>query len=124
MSEQGDFVLQQIVAILEDYNGRTGTRFMVIDIERTFLERTQDIEFNSNFRPLTEFTLVPLHSRVLRDDDVEKNCVICLEEQKCKQAVKDLPCKHVFHSECIDNWLLANYNCPLCRTDLRQNPNI
>uniref|UniRef100_T1IUL2 RING-type domain-containing protein n=1 Tax=Strigamia maritima TaxID=126957 RepID=T1IUL2_STRMM len=70
---------------------------------------------------LNGFTLVPLCERLLGDNDVLEVCVICLEEEKFGQHVKDLPCSHVFHSKCIDTWLLKNYSCPLCRKDLRKN---
>uniref|UniRef100_T1IL97 RING-type domain-containing protein n=1 Tax=Strigamia maritima TaxID=126957 RepID=T1IL97_STRMM len=70
---------------------------------------------------LNGFTVVPLCERMLGDDDVLEVCVICLETEKFGQQVKDLPCSHVFHSKCIDTWLVKNYSCPLCRKDLRKN---
>lgn len=35
--------------------------------------------------------------------------------------IRDTPCGHMFHVECIDQWCLKNLNCPLCRTDLSSN---
>ena len=26
-------------------------------------------------------------------------------------------CSHVFHAECMTNWLMKSDNCPLCRAD-------
>lgn len=43
-------------------------------------------------------------------------CVICLEEMggKCN-LVKEMPCKHSFHGECIEKWLKIHGSCPVCR---------
>ena len=41
-------------------------------------------------------------------------CTICMELYQAAQNVKTLPCKHTFHADCIDHWLLtASQNCPL-----------
>jgi hypothetical protein len=47
----------------------------------------------------------------------ETRCSICLSEYHQDTNVKRLPCRHVFCSSCIDEWLLVEYNCPLCRCD-------
>lgn len=45
----------------------------------------------------------------------ETECSICLDSMR-HQHCKRLPCDHVFHSHCIDNWLLnRSSQCPLCR---------
>lgn len=45
-----------------------------------------------------------------------KHCVICLVEYVINDKVKILPCIHIFHSKCIDQWLLKKPKCPLCKT--------
>ncbi|KAF8243323.1 hypothetical protein K440DRAFT_613746 [Wilcoxina mikolae CBS 423.85] len=46
-----------------------------------------------------------------------ERCLICLSDyetgHECRQLVK---CNHIFHKECIDEWLTTGRNsCPLCR---------
>ncbi|CAH9097694.1 unnamed protein product [Cuscuta europaea] len=45
-------------------------------------------------------------------------CRICLEEYEAGEEGSELPCKHIYHSECIASWLMKNYACPVCRLDL------
>ncbi len=42
-------------------------------------------------------------------------CRICLRAFQVNQTVRKLPsCKHKFHSECIDNWLIHSHpTCPI-----------
>ena len=43
-------------------------------------------------------------------------CVVCLDAIREGEPVKRLPCGHVFHSSCIDPWLLEEKAvCPTCR---------
>uniref|UniRef100_A0A7N0SW84 RING-type E3 ubiquitin transferase n=1 Tax=Kalanchoe fedtschenkoi TaxID=63787 RepID=A0A7N0SW84_KALFE len=43
-------------------------------------------------------------------------CTVCLAEFGEGDCVKMLPpCRHFFHPECIDTWLLSRASCPVCR---------
>lgn len=44
-------------------------------------------------------------------------CSICLQIIELSENVRQTPCKHTFHSSCIDFWCLKNLSCPVCRTD-------
>lgn len=44
-------------------------------------------------------------------------CAICLEAYTIKDTVKCLPCSHIYHSTCIDEWLSHKPNCPVCKQD-------
>ncbi|KAF6254469.1 hypothetical protein COO60DRAFT_317529 [Scenedesmus sp. NREL 46B-D3] len=43
-------------------------------------------------------------------------CPICFGEYDAANVeVKQLPCRHYFHPECIDAWLVRDNTCPLCK---------
>ncbi|KAJ6179622.1 hypothetical protein N7519_010083 [Penicillium mononematosum] len=46
-----------------------------------------------------------------------ERCLICLSDYEVAEEVRELgKCKHVFHKDCIDQWLTTGRNsCPLCR---------
>lgn len=47
------------------------------------------------------------------------DCAVCLTEFVNEDKLRLLPkCKHAFHMECIDTWLLSHSTCPLCRRSL------
>jgi len=44
---------------------------------------------------------------------VDQTCSICLEYFKVGERARRLPCSHVFHAHCIDEWLCRNADtCP------------
>lgn len=47
---------------------------------------------------------------------LEKSCAVCLERfDDAHNSVRQLPCGHVFHTMCIDPWVMKSCFCPLCR---------
>lgn len=47
----------------------------------------------------------------------QSTCPICLDDFEPKESqVKELPCRHIFHVDCIDPFLLNNSSlCPICK---------
>ncbi|XP_050379992.1 E3 ubiquitin-protein ligase MPSR1-like [Argentina anserina] len=45
-------------------------------------------------------------------------CSICLVGLKVGDELKELPCKHRFHGDCIEKWMGMSTLCPLCRFSL------
>ncbi|CAN8293598.1 unnamed protein product [Cochlearia groenlandica] len=58
--------------------------------------------------------------RVVIREDMEKggNCAICLEEWSDGDVAAEMPCKHRFHSKCVEEWLGIQATCPLCRYEM------
>lgn len=50
-----------------------------------------------------------------KSSEDELTCTICLEQVKCGELVRSLPCLHQFHSNCIDPWLRQRGTCPVCK---------
>ena len=42
-------------------------------------------------------------------------CTICLQQNVIGDDVATLSCNHLFHLQCISNWLLISNSCPNCR---------
>ena len=52
---------------------------------------------------------------------IEEKCVICFENFKRVDIIKELPCKHIYHKDCILKWLNDSNLCPLCKYDLTKD---
>lgn len=43
-------------------------------------------------------------------------CAVCLSRFEDADILRLLPkCKHAFHLDCVDTWLVSHSTCPLCR---------
>ena len=51
-------------------------------------------------------------------DPVNRECCICLEPHPLHTQALRLPCAHIFHATCIQNWLQSHCTCPVCRFEL------
>jgi len=47
-------------------------------------------------------------------------CTVCLEDYAEGDALRLLPCGHLFHAACVDQWLRRRHvECPVCKRDVR-----
>ena len=53
----------------------------------------------------------------------EDKCAICLIKYKGIDIIKEFPCKHIFHKNCILKWLKTSNICPLCKYDITNDIN-
>ncbi|GAB4828347.1 hypothetical protein Ancab_035344 [Ancistrocladus abbreviatus] len=54
--------------------------------------------------------------RVVSGEDAA--CCICLAGYVDDDELRELPCSHLFHAECVDRWLRINASCPLCKFEI------
>ncbi|KAJ7515426.1 hypothetical protein O6H91_22G012800 [Diphasiastrum complanatum] len=45
-------------------------------------------------------------------------CCICLGKYKDGVELKELPCTHLFHVDCVEKWLKISACCPLCKHEI------
>ncbi|KAL1556457.1 RING-type E3 ubiquitin transferase [Salvia divinorum] len=73
-------------------------------------------------RGLSADTIASLASVNYKSQDtqegISESCVICRLEYEDGDALTVLSCKHLYHPECISNWLQINKVCPVCSTEV------
>lgn len=55
----------------------------------------------------------------IREDESEKQCAVCICDFTTGEQAKQMPCKHIFHPDCIHPWLAKHNSCPTCRQEMR-----
>lgn len=56
--------------------------------------------------------------------ETEPTCSICLDDMQENVLVRKLSCNHIFHSNCVDQWLQQSERstCPHCRQAVPRSP--
>ncbi|CAL5205068.1 unnamed protein product [Lathyrus oleraceus] len=57
--------------------------------------------------------------RVISGEDAV--CCICIANYENDDELRELPCSHLFHKDCVDKWLKINALCPLCKREVGGN---
>ncbi|XP_021906063.1 NEP1-interacting protein 2-like isoform X2 [Carica papaya] len=102
----------------------SGKVFMewMMALENSYREIT-DIYEDNGVRGLSRATIQNLPSCVFNSSHQPIDlchelfgCSICLQEVKDGEMGRKLPqCGHLFHITCIDEWLVRQGSCPMCR---------
>jgi len=64
---------------------------------------------------LTPEQIGSIKSRKLKKKIAGERCCICLGDFAKGEEIRELGCKHMFHKDCVDQWLQQNRKCPLCK---------
>ncbi|KAI3881442.1 hypothetical protein MKX03_035907 [Papaver bracteatum] len=65
---------------------------------------------------LSQGDLKNLSSFAYENVEATQDCIVCLESLKDGENCRSLPkCKHIFHANCVDSWLIRVPSCPVCR---------
>lgn len=131
-------VLRRLNAIsrnIQNFNAEMGLENLNLDTyvgnpadyvdARGFEELLQQFMDSDNTRrgspPAAKSAIEGLPTVLVQQEDVENGsdlCAICKDVVELNEPAKQLPCLHLYHSECILPWLTTRNSCPMCRHEL------
>lgn len=88
------------------------------------LEQLSQIEINGIGRceqpPASKAAIESMPTIEIDDSHVtnEPHCAVCKEAFELGTEAREMPCKHIYHSDCILPWLTLHNSCPVCRHEL------
>lgn len=96
-----------------------GLQMLLLSTERTTRELEDRLSQRRGLFPHTlseieSFDWPPADSTVTQ----QQTCMVCLCEFQIADSCRQLPCKHVFHRGCIDEWLQRCTDCPICKANI------
>jgi len=74
--------------------------------------KNKDVQYILNYIPFTVIKDAP------KSLDDEPRCLICLCDFEVGEKVSALPCCHCFHTKCLDEWIVRNAKCPICKFEI------
>mmetsp|Transcript_34702 Transcript_34702/g.51818 ORF Transcript_34702/g.51818 Transcript_34702/m.51818 type:complete len:86 (+) Transcript_34702:3-260(+) len=70
--------------------------------------------FEETLTQIEGFTWPPSDSATVS----QLKCMICLGDFAIGDECRRLPCRHVFHTSCVDEWLRRCTDCPICKDNV------
>lgn len=95
-----------------------GDYFVGPGVEEFFEEIVNSNQSGAPPASRSSIDALPTVKILKKDIRSDSHCPVCKEKFALgTQAIK-LPCKHLYHSDCIVPWLKQQSSCPVCRQEL------
>ena len=88
----------------------------------TLMDQREQRERNGQRDDDVKYTGDELGMGEVQTSSSQHECCVCLEVMPQGEQVRILPCRHVFHHECIEGWFNQHkFTCPMCKMDLKKH---
>lgn len=98
--------------------GNTGDYFIGPGLEELF----EQLSANNRQGPppatrssIDAMPTIKITQRHLRSDS---HCPVCKDKFDLGSEARQMPCNHMYHTDCIVPWLVQHNSCPVCRQEL------
>ena len=99
-------------------------QIMTTNLEDQIIEQVLQESFNDEQenRSFNKFRVLNIKKKNFdsKDDKMKEfsSCRICFNDYSENEEISELPCKHFFHNECIQEWGKRNPVCPFCEVEI------
>ncbi|XP_050907703.1 E3 ubiquitin-protein ligase RDUF2-like [Lathyrus oleraceus] len=93
-------VMGQLSNVEANRNGNETNNRKPLPASKSTVESLPSIEINNNHV------------------EIESQCAVCKDHFELGAVAREMPCKHIYHNECILPWLEIRNSCPICRHEL------
>ena len=96
-----------------------GLQMLLLSSERTTRELEEMLNqrrglFPQTIQEIETFNWPPPNAQASQ----QRTCMVCLEDFELAVPCRRLPCGHVFHQSCVDEWLRRCTDCPICKANV------
>ncbi|KAI5058726.1 hypothetical protein GOP47_0026896 [Adiantum capillus-veneris] len=116
---EGDYVLDN--GAPSRVPGTIGDYFVGPGLEHLIQQLAENDPNKYGTPPASKSAVVALPTITISKDHLGTDaaqCAVCKEEFELLSPVKQLPCSHMYHPDCILPWLEQHNSCPVCRHEL------
>ncbi|KAG8367710.1 hypothetical protein BUALT_Bualt16G0101300 [Buddleja alternifolia] len=123
-----DYALKRVrdaIVIMPAHHNVLHLQFRVMALHKRYLVDRRFVNWmiqqlleENTMVPASDSSIESLETKILVDD--HGTCSICLEEFLVDGVCEGvcMPCKHIFHGDCIQKWLRTSHYCPICRYEM------
>eukprot|EP00118_Oscarella_pearsei_P002823 m.11770 g.11770 ORF g.11770 m.11770 type:complete len:156 (+) comp23597_c0_seq1:444-911(+) len=72
------------------------------------------IEYVQKIQRFAMLQHLPTGTYDVTKETKRKECPICMMDFAFGDPIRLLPCMHIYHRDCVDDWLLRSFTCPTC----------
>ena len=108
--------------LIQEYNGADWNEEQLAQLnladDNEIPQAEREANANAAMEGLTAGQFGDLANSLVKVDDEEFACAICTEAFNDDDEVRELKCRHIFHTKCLKPWLEKKLECPMCRAEI------
>lgn len=110
-------MIQWFLPILQNEIKRIVTQSLRLAIlRRAIAPQMEDVKLVVKEEVLEKIPTMKYLKLEQKIKSMNSKCTVCQDDFNEQDDVRVLPCEHIYHLDCIDDWLkIHSYKCPCCR---------